>query len=321
MKHLSIKKLFLFFLLFLAFSPKAFSAPEVENEPTKVDVGLYVTQIYDVSLRENKFSVDFYVWMRWKGDLKPIETFEVMNSSESDKKIIYEDNQKNSHYAVAQVRATINKRWDVKRFPLDDQILTINIEDTQNETRDLVFVPDTVNCSFDKKEVMVPGWKIGSIRAVVKDYTYETNYGDLTLPDKEAPYSRFTFEMDLNRPGMGYFWKLFMSMFITTFISFLAFFINPMDLDPRFGVGVGAFFAAVASQYVVASALPDTDVTTLVDLLSMWSIFFIFLTIAESTVSLFFAHNEKNKISLLIDRISFVLMPLVYLGGIYWMVK
>jgi hypothetical protein len=42
--------------------------------------------------------------------------------------------------------------------------------------------------------------------------------------------------------------KLLLGVWIGTLISFIAFFVTPERIDPRFGVGVGAIFAAVASE-------------------------------------------------------------------------
>jgi len=74
-------------------------------------------------------------------------------------------------------------------------------------------------------------------------------------------------------------------LFVATGIAFLAFFIRPTDLDLRFGLGVGAIFAAVASQYVVSSSLAATHVLTMADFLHILAFVFIFLSLVESTVS------------------------------------
>jgi hypothetical protein len=107
--------------------------------------------------------------------------------------------------------------------------------------------------------------------------------------------------------------KLFFTVFIATMISLIALFIKPTDLDPRFGLGAGALFAAVASEVVIASSLPDTNVMTLPDKLHMIAIFFIFLSIAESIVSLRFFTSEKEALSKKFDRVCFYGFTLVYL--------
>jgi hypothetical protein len=114
------------------------------------------------------------------------------------------------------------------------------------------------------------------------------------------------------RPGIGYFFKLFFGVFIAAVIAFLVFFIKPTDLDPRFGLGVGAIFAAVASEYVITSALPDTNVLTLADKLHILAFAFIFLSIAQSILSLRMFTTGREKASQTLDRLSFPVFFILY---------
>src|SRR3569623_2075365 len=51
-----------------------------KSEPRQVYIGMYVNQVDSVSLKDSQVAVDFHVWFRWKGDdLKPVETFDVVN--------------------------------------------------------------------------------------------------------------------------------------------------------------------------------------------------------------------------------------------------
>lgn len=287
-----------------------------ENEkPKEVQVGLYINNIYNMSLRENSFSADFYIWFRWTDkDLKPFESFEVTNGRVISQDGFYQDVLEGQQYAVWRVVAEFTKFWDVKNFPLDVHTLTIEIEDNDNEDFKLRYFPDVSNSNYSPS-VQVPGYEIDRQSASVVSHAYKTNYGDITLPsDAESNYSRFIYSLNIQRPGYGYFLKLFLSVFIATFISFLAFAIKPTDLDPRFGLGVGAIFAAVASGYVVTSALPESCVMTLTDQLHILAITFIFLSLLESTISLRIFTNRSEKVSASLDRISLIICPIVYLA-------
>src|SRR5208282_6486816 len=56
-----------------------------ESQPEDVFVGVYVNQIYDLSVKENRFVADFWIWFRWKDDrLRPLETFKVVGSREME---------------------------------------------------------------------------------------------------------------------------------------------------------------------------------------------------------------------------------------------
>jgi hypothetical protein len=117
----------------------------------------------------------------------------------------------------------------------------------------------------------------------------------------------------LEREGKGLFFKLFIGLFISVLMSLLTFFVNPLDLDPRFGLSVGAIFAAIASQYVITSALPQNDRITLVDILHDISFIFIFISILVSTVSLHFMKTERKPLSQKIDRRCFVVLSISYI--------
>lgn len=297
-------RIFIAALVGLLAASAARGADAPAAKPTDVYIGVYINQIYDVSLKENKFSADLYVWFRWLGDsVKPVESFEVVNGRIDSKEGVYETKVKGFNYASCRVNATITKFWDVSKFPLDNHILTVEIEDNENEDFKLRYLPDKENCGINP-QVQVPGWKLQSAWGVVDPHSYQTNYGDISLPsNNESVYSRFIFSIKVMRPGYGYFFKLFFGVFVAAMIAFLAFFIKPTDLDPRFGLGVGAIFAAVASEYVIASALPDTHILTLVDKLHILAFAFIFLSLAESTISLRLFTTEREKLSKGLDKV------------------
>jgi hypothetical protein len=300
-------------VLVLVLLVTAVSAQEQE-EPRDVYIGTYVNRIYDVSLKDNRFTIDFYVWFRWQGnDIKPQESFEVVNGTIESIDGLYEDVIDEYNYASCRVIATITKFWDVSQFPLDGHILTLEIEDTDNEEFKMRYIADQENCALNP-EVQVPGWTVSRHWSEVIPHEYETNYGDISLPTNNVSvYSRYIHAVQVERPNIGYFIKLFFGVFIAALIAFLAFFIKPTDLDPRFGVGIGAIFAAVASEYVITSSLPDTNIMTLADKLHIIAFAFIFLSLAQSTLSLKLFSTGKEKLSQTLDIMSFYIFMISYI--------
>ncbi len=304
----------LFFIVLTVLGSAASLTSNGEQKPASVYIGVYVNQIYDVSLKENRFNVDFWLWFRWLEDnINPLESFEVVNGRIETKEGVYEDTVQGFNYAACRVNATITKFWDISEFPLDNHVLTIEIEDNENEDFKLTYIPDQENCGVNPG-VQVPGWKFQKAWSEVTVHGYATNYGDISLPtNNKSCYSRFIYSLKVIRPGPGYFFKLFFGVFIAALIAFLVFFIKPTDLDPRFGLGVGAIFAAVASEYVIASSLPETNILTLADKLHIVAFAFIFLSIAQSILSLRLFTNGREKASRLLDRLSFPVFLFLYL--------
>jgi hypothetical protein len=307
------KKILLSFAL-LSIVAGSVSAATPPEGPDSVYVGMYVNRIYDVSLRDNKFSADFYLWFRWKDkELDPIKSFEIVGGEKTFQSEPYRSRHGDTNYAFSRVTAVMTQHWDVSAFPFDDHVLTVQIEDGESETSSLVYVLDAGNVG-KSPEIKIPGWALDKFYFGVVPYTYATNYGDPSLPaENQSVFSRFYCSVRVVRAGIGYFVKLLFGMFIAAVIAFLAFFIKPTDLDPRFGLGVGGIFAAVASQYVITSSLPETNIMTIADQLHIATFLFVFMSIAESTISLWLFNSGREQRSKTLDHFCRYAVPISYL--------
>jgi hypothetical protein len=279
---------------------------------TECYVGAYITSISDVDLRAGTCVVDFWVWFRWRGsDYNPLQSVEVIDGTIDEKTgEVRKTLASGLQYACQRVRATIRQKWNVCRFPLDTQHIRIALEDTESESDRLVFVPDEAASSV-ASSVSVPGWTLSRFSIASLEQTYETNYGDTDLPTgTSSEYSRALLSLALQRPGMGLFFKLFTGLFVAVGIAVLSIAIRPTDLDPRFGLPVGAMFASIASQYVIASVLPDTTDFTLADQLHVLVVSVIFLALFESVVSLFLTYAECHQASRRLDAVSLIVLAI-----------
>jgi len=78
--------------------------------------------------------------------------------------------------------------------------------------------------------------------------------------------------------------------------------------DPRFGLGVGGFFGAVANMLIASSLVPDSGIMTLMDMVNGIGMITIFLTVVQSTISLYlYDILEEVPLSRLYDRVSLVI--------------
>lgn len=289
-------------------------SPNPSAAPAKVVVGVYVNQIYEMSLKENRIVVDFWLWFRWMGeDLKPYESFEVKNARIDSKGDPTIKQVNGENYAYLRVVANLTHFWDVSAYPFDDHSVKLEIEEVDNEQEKVVYIPD-VEASGLSLDVNVLTFVPSAAPAVAATSKYRTNYGDPSLAaTNETTYSKFSLPIHLKREGLSFFIKLFFGLFIATAIAFLAFFIKPTDLDPRFGLGIGAIFAAIASEYVVVGGLPDSAAITLADKLHILAFGAIFVSIAQSTWALHMFANGNEKRSKQGDRISAATFPLAYI--------
>jgi hypothetical protein len=285
------------------------------GSPEKVYVGVYVKQIHGISLKDSMATVDFHVWFRWTDDsLKPLESFELVNGRIESKQNTYEANIKGVHYASCRVVATLHKLWDVSRYPLDGHVFSIEIEDNNLEADKFAYVPDEENSGLST-HAEVAGWTLKPGNAIVTTNTDHTNYGDISLPSgRESSWSRFVFSIEVTRPGFGMFIKLFAGLFIATAIALEALRVPADHIDARLGLSVGAMFAAVASEYLVAAGLPESNGVTMAEKLHILSFAFIFISLAESIVAYKLTTQNKEKEAVRVDRFCFRAFSLGYVA-------
>lgn len=293
--------------------PAATDVP-IPATANQVVVGTFVNQIHEFSLREDSFTVDFYLWFRWKNaELKPYETFSIVDGRiESRTDPVVRELPTGEKHAYLRVVAKVTRFFDVTDYPLDNHALTIIVEEEDQEAHALRYVADVQN-SAASPSILLPGWDFERLSSFAGVGAYHSNFGDTTLPTgNDAHYARLVTAVSFTRVGATFFIKLFFGLWACVLLSILAMFMRPTNTDPRFGVGVGALFGAIASQYVVANALPDTNVITLADQIHLVSFFFIISSVTQSTISLKLWEAERVDASHRLDVVFRWLLPVGY---------
>ncbi len=285
-----------------------------EAKPRQVTVGIYLEGIAAISILESSWSPVMYVWFKWKGDdMHPGETFRLVDGEISSKEKLDEVVHNGEHYALYLVKAQLTKYFDDSRFPADDHLLTIAIEDGKLPWSELEYVADMTGTNISSRAKM-PGYRIYKTGMVVKPHTYKSGFGDpRRATESRRTCSQLIYGIWNRRPGLGTWFKVFIGLYAAIAISMLAFFIKPTDVDPRFGLGVGGFFGAVANTLVAAAMVPDSGLFALMDVVNGLGMITIFLSIVQSTISLYL-YDIRGEVALsrLYDRISFVILGLGY---------
>ncbi len=105
---------------------------------------------------------------------------------------------------------------------------------------------------------------------------------------------------------------MFLFLFASVAVALLVFLMKP-DAD-RIGLGVGAFFSAVASSYITTAELPGAGIITLCDLINILGMITVFLTIMSSVIIKHFAVDDNNlPLAKAINRISMLLFLFGYI--------
>jgi len=277
-------------------------------KPVDVLVGMYINSIGEFSLKESGWTADFDIWFRWTGEeVRPGNNFEVANGriDQRDKKEAYVTGRE--HYERYRVKARLTKFFDSSRFPFSDQGLTIQMEDSAHEAEKLRYVADEQGSGINRLGVL-QSLKITKSLMTAKLHSYGSRRGDPRFsPNTADVHSRFIFAMLVSPPSMEVYMKLFQALFASVAIAFIVFFIKPIHVDPRFGLGVGALFATVGNNIFVGTMLPPAEGITLIAMVNAIGMATIFLTLVQSTISLYILDTMgKEKLRRFFDKVSFV---------------
>jgi hypothetical protein len=282
------------------------------EEPAKVQVGAYVLRINNVSQKDGTFNVDMWLWFRWKGaDPKAYDTFEISNGHVDSRSTPVVSQDGEFSYTSVRVQGTVYHDFDVKRFPLDDHVITVELEDENLDTTKLEYVVDD-GIALDP-HLSVAGWDVKLQPATVNAHEYTTNYGLRSAGAASSNYSRFVLPVSLARDGYGPLLKQFWIAALSVLLGLLAFRIKATDLDARFGLGVGSIFAASANAFVVTDSLPKTTIVTLAEQINFLAIGAIFLCVFMSIRSLRMCYAGKEEQSEKSDRLWMVVIGVGYI--------
>ena len=284
------------------------------SRPVDVHVGMHINGMGEFSVKESAWAADFDIWFRWSGDgIKPGESFQVVNGQidQRDKKDAYVAG--GQHYERYHVKAHLTKFFDASRFPFSDQGLAIEVEDRAHKAERLRYIADEQESGINRTGVS-QALKITKSLATVKLHNYESRRGDPRLSSNAAgAHSRFIFAMLVSPPGAVLYLKMFQALFASVAIAFIVFFIKPIHVDPRFGLGVGALFAAVGNNIFVGSMLPSAEGITLTAMVNAIGLATIFLTLVQSTISLYIEDTMgQEKLRRFFDKVSFVVFLMGY---------
>jgi len=291
------------------------AAPGRVDAADTVSVGIYLVEEYDVDFPGNQLALDFYLWFNYRDtSLNPLSTFEIVNAKEVVKAGEETTVEKGLVYQSARCRVVLKHNWNVTHFPFDRHRIAVHFEDNVEDVSRLVYVADTRNTRVDDS-LAVANWRLSDFAFGTSDHVWHTTYGDpLVAPGDYSTYSRFTVSFLLGRVdcGAGMYLKCFVGLLLAVLVSFVTLCIKPTDVDPRFGLSVGAIFASFANLYVVNGVLPQTATMTFVDLLHTISFGYIFACIVVSAVSLWLAGKGREQAYRRLDRVTLATLAVSY---------
>ena len=288
------------FVAFLCVSAPAFAqvGPPPSDGPVPVDVGVYLLDVSEISEIESTFNMEGYMALRWRdvrlafspapgepvsrvytgphamrrlGEIWWPDLISVNGIGSGDfqrvRLVIERDGTVDY---TASVSARMKDDFDFRAFPFDRQRLGVVMQSYGWDASQVVLRVDAARTGVSP-DLKLAEWNVGAL---------DTSIGSATDSRDARSYSRFAFELALERRSVFYLWKVILPLLLLVALSWSVFWMSEESLARRTGVTLTTLLTVVAYQFIVSEALPRLAYLTHLDVLMLLS----FTSIAATAV-------------------------------------
>jgi len=244
--------------------PAPGAAPAAPAEPPaqveKIKVGAYIQSISKFDIPLGTYNVDLTLeFTAPEGMTLGPPTFDVLNGDiekDNGKPKITEMPGGTANHKKYRVQAIVNLDIDFRRYPFDEQDLSILIYDPDKSTKELVFEPDADVVDRDHK-VKIPGFTLSEPEKGAAS--------EESLDDANVKYSVYTIPLTISRPTLSAFNKTYTPLLVMVLISMCALVMGPGAAPARMTTVTGTLLGAVMFHLSTTSSLPPIGYVTLTD--------------------------------------------------------
>lgn len=229
--------------------------------PASVQLGVLIVGLHAVDEKVGTWSADFYLTESWnpKPGFSPETEIanEVARLSEQFDTI---ELSRDQCIRSRRIRSTFQNAFNLRRFPLDRQVLVMEFSDAWFASSSLEYTSAPSVSALDQSALdQVTSWKIeGALR-------YRRYARSLQEANGASQYDYARFELPVRRHLTYHLTKFFLPLLVIVAVSLALFWIDPADIGSRVSIGVTCLLAAIAFQLADASNLAEVEYLTLAD--------------------------------------------------------
>jgi len=280
--------------------------------------GIEPVQVYGISLADDLWKANFWMWYRWKGPYDPVETTSFNNSTNADTNFqvtySYVDGKgkptpitlgNGYHYQLLYIQAGFANEFKLQRYPLDHQELAIRFENTTYAFSQLVYEPDPMRSSDQR--FAVPSWLTTSLtyQSYMKHYT--TDFGNADAAGPFQNWSLGTYSINIQRPVSHFVGKLLLPLLIVLTASVLVLFLKTEHEISRLALTGTGLVTLIFLQTSYSTDLPPSAPLVLLDkvyVVGYLVVLITFIRIVWETLEVSKNKREADHLQLVDRRIA-----------------
>lgn len=261
--------------------------PARPGQPVQVTVGVELVEVSQINDRDEKIEIEFYVYYSWKD---PRFAFDPAKEG-TQRKLIDADDMWNPDPQLLDeldvtvrggkvvhsypdgtlcfsryYRGTIASSLDLHEFPLDEQQLEVDLEESGFEADQVVFVPGDV-VALSPERALPHGWLLKDLSSEVKTSTYSKT---------GEKYTMLRLKIGTKRDPHYYFWAIVLPLIPIVMAAWVVFWMHPKEFSSQISVGITAMLTVVAYRISIDSSLPPLNYMTRMDFFLLACQVFVF---------------------------------------------
>ena len=233
--------------------------PEPRSDPEELlQVGGYVTNLSDLDLLENRYSIELLLWTLWSGEpeLNPSDTLSIVNGIydgdiQRFERVRQEVRANGDIWTLYRVRTQAVQRWRLERYPFDSQSLRLEIgfSDPFQDARIDLFPSNSFSLN---PGLILPGWLIQDVQAYPSKVALMSGlgYGEMSIIRQQT----VIFEMFINRISLLWFTPDFLGYILAVGLCCMSLLISRSRDD----LILAAVVSAGGNYVFIAGKLPVT---------------------------------------------------------------
>jgi len=202
---------------------------------------------------------------------------------------------------------TFNDPLDLRDFPFDKQDFNLGFVSTSYIDHELAILWNQER-SGHMENFSLTGWHFEGINVI-------TDWKPIRIGGiEEASLEGIDIQVHFKRRFAFYIWKIFVPLGLIAFMAWTVFWIDPVNFGGQMAISTSSVITLIAFQLSLSDLMPRISYLTKIDMFSLGTSFFVFLSLGEAILTARLAKMERHQLALKIDRWMRIVFPLIYCG-------
>lgn len=287
-----------------------------------VYTGIDINRVSRVDVKQNSFSVDFYLWMRFAGDDEAqthVEFPALLDRGVFDPARPMQAGQEDGlSYRLYRISGDFKARLNLHDYPFDTQQLRLHFQNTEQRRELITYVIDRFGLRLaddgssqaeDAAYSGLPLWRFLGLNYFVESLSSGSTLGKASLFGAEArtEFAGFDAAIMLRRSSAIYMLKNLLPLFLLVLVVFATLSFPETMFRERVTIPVTSILASAVLLVAVNSQIGDVGYTVVVE-----EMFYIFFVLCLMTIVAGYRHEKlrdagRKRVAVVLDHVAQVI--------------